>query len=65
MNNLELSGLEVRLIKEIIAGNKEKANKLAEDFGWLNKTEGKLSRNRERLEIEEKLSFLGLSKPWI
>jgi thymidylate synthase (FAD) len=65
MNNLELSGLEVRLIKEIIAGNKEEANKLAEDFGWLNRIDGKLSRNRERLEIEEKLALLGLSKPWM
>jgi thymidylate synthase (FAD) len=65
MNNLELSGLEVRLIKEIIAGNKQEANKLAEDFGWLNRIEGKLSRNRERLEMEEKLTLLGLSKPWM
>jgi len=65
MNSLELSGLEIRLMKEIIAGNKEEANKLAEDFGWLNKTDGKLVRNRERLEMEEKLTFLGLSKPWM
>ena len=65
MNNLELSGLEVRLMKEIIAGNKEGANKLAEDFGWLNRIEAKLSRNRERLEMEEKLTLLGLSKPWM
>jgi thymidylate synthase (FAD) len=64
-NNLELSGLEVKLIKEIITGNKEEANKLAEDFGWLNRIEGKLSRNRERTEMEEKLAFLGLSKPWM
>jgi thymidylate synthase (FAD) len=65
INSLELSGLEVSLMKEIIAGNKEEANKLAEDFGWLNKTDGKLSRNRERLEMEEKLTFLGLLKPWM
>jgi len=65
MNNLELSSLEVKLIKEMIAGNKEEAIKLAQDFGWLNKTEDKLSRNRERLKLEEKLAFLGLSKPWM
>lgn len=65
INGLEISGLEIRLIKEIIAGNKEEANKIAEDFGWLNKIEGKLVRNRERLEMEDKLAFLGLSKPWI
>jgi len=65
INNLELSGLEVRLMKEIIAGNKEGANKLAEDFGWLNRIDGKLSRNRERLEMEEKLALLDLSKPWM
>jgi thymidylate synthase (FAD) len=64
MNGLEFSALEIRIMKEIIAGNKEGASKLAEDFGWLNKVDGKLSRNRERLELEDKLVFLGLSKPW-
>jgi len=65
MNNLELSSLEVKIIKEIVVGNKEEANRLAEDFGWLNRIEGNLSRNRERTEMEEKLAFLGLSKPWM
>jgi thymidylate synthase (FAD) len=65
MNGLELSGLEVKLIKEIIGGNIKEAYKLAEDIGWLNKINGNLSRNRERLELEEKLTFFGLSKPWM
>lgn len=65
MNSLELSGLEVKLMQEIIAGNKDEANKLAKEFGWLNFIENKLSKNRERLEMEEKLTYLGLSIPWL
>lgn len=64
MNGLELSALELQVLKPIVAGNKEEALALANNFGWLKRTEGKLSRNRERLEFEEKLSILGIQKPW-
>jgi thymidylate synthase (FAD) len=38
----------------------------AEKFGWINRSKktGKLKRNRERGECEEKLKKLGLSIPW-
>lgn len=39
----------------------------AETFGWLKRSKktGKLKRNRERTECEEKLKKLGLSIPWV
>lgn len=64
MNAKSFSGLELQLLRVIIQGNDLDAVKLAESFGWLNKTEKGLSRNRERIEFEEKLEFLGLKIPW-
>ncbi len=64
MNSVKFSGLELKIIKQLIAGNDEESLKLAEEFGWLSQKEGKLSRNRERIECEEKLNFLGLKIPW-
>ncbi len=64
MNAKSFSGLELQLLKVIIQGNDQAAVKLAESFGWLNKTEKGISRNRERIEFEDKLEFLGLKIPW-
>lgn len=64
MNAKSFSGLELQLLRVIIQGNDHGAVKLAETFGWLNKTEKGLSRNRERIEFEEKLEFLGFKIPW-
>jgi thymidylate synthase (FAD) len=64
MNSISFSSLELKLLKEMISGNIEEAKKLAEEFGWLKLVDGKLSKNRERIEFEEKLSFLGMDKPW-
>lgn len=64
MNAKSFSGLELQLLRVIIQGNDQDAVKLAESFGWLNKTEKGLSRNRERIEFEEKLEFLDLKIPW-
>ena len=48
----------------MVSGNIEEAKKLAEDFGWLKQIDGKLSKNRERIEFEDKLAFLCMVKPW-
>jgi len=64
INAMSFSSLELQIIKELIADKKQNALKLAEEFGWLNKIEGRLSKNRERLECEDKLAALGLQKPW-
>jgi thymidylate synthase (FAD) len=64
MNSVKFSGLELKIIKELVAGNNGESLKLAEEFGWLLQKEGKLSRNRERSECEAKLDILGLKIPW-
>ena len=64
MNSLNLSAHELQVIKQIIAENLKEAIALAENFGWLNRVEGKLKINRERFEFENKLEMLGLKKPW-
>ncbi|MCX6173490.1 MAG: FAD-dependent thymidylate synthase [Ignavibacteriales bacterium] len=64
MNSMSFSSLELQILKQLVTGNKQAALKLAEDFGWLNKINDKLSKNRERIEMEEKLIELGIEKPW-
>ncbi|MEW6195088.1 MAG: FAD-dependent thymidylate synthase [Bacteroidota bacterium] len=64
MNSKSFSGLELQLLKLIIKGSKDEVVKTAESFGWLKRTEKGLSRNRERIEFEDKLEFLGLDIPW-
>lgn len=64
MNAMSFTSLELQIMKQIFAGSQHEAKKLAEEFGWLNKIEGKLSKNRERIEFENKLITLGLQKPW-
>lgn len=64
MNAVSFTALELQIIKQLIAGDQQASIKLAERFGWLNKIDGKLSKNRERIEFEEKLDSLGLQKLW-
>ncbi len=64
MNAMSFTALELQIMKQLIAGSQHEAKKLAEEFGWLNMIEGKLSKNRERIEFENKLITLGLQKPW-
>ena len=59
-----LSGIEVDVMKEIIAGNHEKAKAILENLGMLKYRDGKRLRNRERDELEEKLNMMGLPVPW-
>lgn len=64
MSSIKFSGPEIRIIKQIISGDMNGAITSAENLGWLKRTEGVLSKNRERAELEKKLENLGLKKPW-
>jgi thymidylate synthase (FAD) len=65
VNSINLSSLEIALLKEIAAGNINSAKSLAKEYGWLNLKDGKLNAHRERNEFEAKLDRLGLKISWI
>ncbi len=64
MEKLALSRLEVEIIGAIGRGDTAGAVGLATQFGWLQRGEKTLKRNRERNELEEKLRRLNLPIPW-
>ncbi len=65
MRSTQLTGLELGIVQALTAGNTERAKELAEGYGWLAPAKsGALRRNRERNELEEKLTLLGLTAPW-
>lgn len=64
MNSMELSSMEVEVLKAMLSGKEEDTLAAAEKYGWLRKVEGKLAGNRERNEFEDKLATLGLTSPW-
>jgi thymidylate synthase (FAD) len=64
VNSINLSSLEIALLKEIATGKLDSAKSLAQEYGWLNLKDGKLSAHRERNEFEGKLDRLGLKIPW-
>jgi thymidylate synthase (FAD) len=60
-----ISRAEAAVIAAVASGDLDAAMRLAEDEGWLPRTEqGKLKSNLERAEFEEKLVALGLRAPW-
>ena len=63
-NSLELSGLEFELIKTIAKGDTDKATKQAEKMGLISYREGKMLKNFERWEFEEKLKKFEIPIPW-
>ena len=63
-NSLELSGLEFELLKIITKGDKVKATKQAEKMGLISYREGKILKNFERWEFEEKLKKFEIPIPW-
>ncbi len=64
MTSLMLSGLEFELLREIAAGNFEKSIEMAKKMGLLSYKDGKLLKNYERWEFEEKLNEFKLPIPW-
>jgi len=65
IHGLPLSRLEVELVQALAAADKNQAIRLAKDYGWLEYRDGKLTRNIERGEVEEKLKRLNLTIPWL
>ena len=62
----EFSALELNVLKEMISGNNEKALSIAEQSGWLKKSEkGGLINSLERIEFEEKLAKLNITPLWL
>ncbi len=70
MNALYLTGIERSIISVLLLEGQNTARaeveSIAKAAGWLemSKKTGKLKRNRERVECEEKLYNLGLMLPW-
>jgi thymidylate synthase (FAD) len=64
MNSTLFSAVEITLLRDLIRGDNQSAISKAETLGWLKKIDGRLSGNRGRTEFEEKLTALGLQKPW-
>jgi len=62
---MHLSGIETELIRLIAANDRAGAIAAAERHGFLSRRkDGSLARNRERAELETKLTALGLTAPW-
>ncbi len=64
IDSVNFSGPEYDIIKALILGDKEKAVKLAQEYQILKYGAGKLKRNRERSDLELKLTELNLPIPW-
>lgn len=65
VNAVTLTRIEAELIAALSRGNAAAATDAAERAGWLERRGGKLRRNRERAEAEEKLAHFGLMAPWM
>lgn len=64
MNASSLSRLEIEIIKSIQSGKLSEATELAIEFGLLPPDGKPLKRNREREDLEAKLSSLNIAIPW-
>jgi len=66
LHALTLSGSEVEFIRRITGGSIASAMCLAEDHGWIRRRaeDQALIRTREGIELETKLTTLGLFIPW-
>lgn len=56
--------LELEVLRALGAGDTSQAHELAGGFGWLERNEQGLKKNRERQEFESKLRDLNLPIPW-
>jgi thymidylate synthase (FAD) len=63
---VHLSGIEAEVMAALAEGQPERAREIAAARGLLSTTaDGRLARNRERAELEQKLRTLGLRAPWL
>ncbi|MDF1610672.1 FAD-dependent thymidylate synthase [Stygiobacter electus] len=65
MNSMELSALDIEVLKLVIQNENNKAIEKAIELKMIKNDEGKIKLNREGKEFEEKISRLGLKAPWI
>jgi thymidylate synthase (FAD) len=63
LESMFFSGLEIKVIKEMILGNKEKIKDLYREFGWLKQDGTKNPNSRELFEFEEKIEKMSLLLP--
>lgn len=64
VNAVSFSSIELEVLRAIASGAPQRACAIAEQHGWLEPGKSGLKRNRERDELEAKLSQLNLSVPW-
>jgi thymidylate synthase (FAD) len=64
LNSVFLTRLEKEILAQVSQGNLEEARRIASENGLLPMGEKGLKRNRERDELESKLTALGLVAPW-
>jgi len=66
-NAMILTALETKIVYALsLCNGWAETMAVARDYGWLKKSNktGRLKKNRERQECEEKLKMLGLEIPW-
>jgi thymidylate synthase (FAD) len=62
---MRLSRTEIEVIAAVSSGETDRAVHLATEHGFLSRNDnGRLRPNRERSELEHKLTKLGLPAPW-
>ncbi len=64
MSGSTLTRLEIEIIRAIQSGDMERARELAVKFGLLPPLGQEIKRNREREDLEAKLTLLNIAVPW-
>ncbi|MBN2542082.1 FAD-dependent thymidylate synthase [bacterium] len=64
-NSLYLSSTDLEIINHLIAGDTDKAMKIARDYKLITYKDNGIKRNIECLELEEKLRKLNIHIPWL
>lgn len=64
IESMTFSGLEIKVITEMIRGDLNKVKSLYGEFGWLKQDGSKNPNSRELFEFEEKLTKLSLPYPF-
>jgi len=63
VNSSHMTRLEMEVLLAVTSGKNAKAIELAKSYGWI-KEDGSVKKNREREELEEKFSKMGVKLPW-
>jgi len=63
IESMAFSGLEIRIVREMILGNSVNVKNYYQEYGWLKEDGTKKTNNQELFEFEEKLQALSLPFP--